>query len=185
MSDERPIRPAGEALLRVFAGEDIVDRAVGHDSVGSGEDDHHIFGVQALEDALLGVNRSPENDSDGELGLHGMDAEALINRAVFDDQSECGLSHSELQALSLYKLADSASESAQRDCSICLSALEAGQEACALDCLHVFHHTCALRWLRHHTSCPYCRTEVRVLEQGDSKSDAANGEARSLDRSPL
>ena len=148
MADERPIRP----LLRAFTEEGIADPLI---------DD--IFGVQDLGDALLGVERVAEEDSDDDLGLHGMDAARVIESANTDARHAGGLTSDELEALAPYKYT-ATSEATAKECSVCVADLEGGEDVCALNCLHVFHHACVLRWLRQHSSCPYCRFPVKVLD---------------------
>ncbi|KAL1536217.1 RING-type E3 ubiquitin transferase [Salvia divinorum] len=49
-----------------------------------------------------------------------------------------------------------------KECSICLSEFEQGDEAMELvDCRHVFHRSCLEKWLRCHlATCPLCRSVV-------------------------
>uniref|UniRef100_A0ACD5T9P6 Uncharacterized protein n=1 Tax=Avena sativa TaxID=4498 RepID=A0ACD5T9P6_AVESA len=47
----------------------------------------------------------------------------------------------------------------EAECSICISALAAGDKVKALPpCGHCFHPDCVDAWLRSHPSCPLCRT---------------------------
>jgi hypothetical protein len=47
-------------------------------------------------------------------------------------------------------------------CVICREALEVGQTTMTLSkyCGHTFHESCALQWLQHHSTCPYCRRNL-------------------------
>uniref|UniRef100_A0ACD5U2N5 Uncharacterized protein n=1 Tax=Avena sativa TaxID=4498 RepID=A0ACD5U2N5_AVESA len=50
-------------------------------------------------------------------------------------------------------------EEREAECSICISALVAGDKVKALPpCGHCFHPDCVDAWLRSHPSCPLCRT---------------------------
>uniref|UniRef100_A0ACD5U2Z8 Uncharacterized protein n=1 Tax=Avena sativa TaxID=4498 RepID=A0ACD5U2Z8_AVESA len=50
-------------------------------------------------------------------------------------------------------------EEQEAECSICISALAAGDKVKALPpCGHCFHPDCVDAWLRSHPSCPLCRT---------------------------
>lgn len=55
--------------------------------------------------------------------------------------------------------------SAQRlTCSVCLEALQRGDQVVALPpCAHVFHVDCITAWLATKSKCPTCREHVRVL----------------------
>ena len=48
-----------------------------------------------------------------------------------------------------------------KECIICVENFHAGTTVVQLPgCSHVFHETCAMAWLKHHNSCPYCRREL-------------------------
>jgi hypothetical protein len=48
-----------------------------------------------------------------------------------------------------------------KDCVICTDSFQAGQTALRLPgCGHAFHEACAVQWLEHHNTCPYCRREL-------------------------
>ena len=52
-------------------------------------------------------------------------------------------------------------KTAAKECIICVESLCVGQTVLQLPtCAHVFHETCAMLWLKHHNSCPYCRREL-------------------------
>ncbi|KAK1423727.1 hypothetical protein QVD17_19035 [Tagetes erecta] len=48
-----------------------------------------------------------------------------------------------------------------KDCSVCLSVFEDGDEIRKLKCKHTFHKTCVDKWLEQdHATCPICRRLV-------------------------
>ncbi|XP_047093206.1 RING-H2 finger protein ATL66-like [Lolium rigidum] len=62
-------------------------------------------------------------------------------------------------------------QAAEAECSICISALVAGEKVKALPpCGHRFHPGCVDDWLRSHPSCPLCRTTL--LPVTSAKQDA-------------
>ncbi|KAM0888170.1 hypothetical protein ACQ4PT_028520 [Festuca glaucescens] len=68
-------------------------------------------------------------------------------------------------------------QAAEAECSICISALVAGDKVKALPpCGHCFHPDCVDDWLRSHPSCPLCRTTL--LPVTAAKQDAVNTTSR-------
>jgi hypothetical protein len=49
-------------------------------------------------------------------------------------------------------------------CSICLSSVEAGEKKLTMDCGHLFHPTCILKWLLIQEKCPVCRQTDPFLD---------------------
>mmetsp|Transcript_493 Transcript_493/g.795 ORF Transcript_493/g.795 Transcript_493/m.795 type:complete len:294 (-) Transcript_493:87-968(-) len=52
---------------------------------------------------------------------------------------------------------------ANDECSICLLSYKPGQTICLAKntrCKHVFHHDCIEEWLKDHSDCPLCRTNL-------------------------
>ena len=69
------------------------------------------------------------------------------------------------------------------ECSICISALVAGDKVKALPpCGHCFHPDCVDAWLRSQPSCPLCRTLLIVAGAGKPVDAVNNG---SQDESPV
>lgn len=47
------------------------------------------------------------------------------------------------------------------ECVICSDTFAMGQTVLRLpSCHHIFHESCAMRWLQQHNNCPYCRKEL-------------------------
>ncbi|KAK2641070.1 hypothetical protein Ddye_022833 [Dipteronia dyeriana] len=42
-------------------------------------------------------------------------------------------------------------------CGVCQEDMQRGDDARAMDCMHVFHHDCILHWLHRNNTCPLCR----------------------------
>lgn len=61
------------------------------------------------------------------------------------------------------------------ECSVCMDAVEIGDEVTMLPCKHWFHGDCVGAWLKEHDTCPHCR-------QGIMPKDAP--EAADTPRSP-
>ncbi|CAN6327910.1 unnamed protein product [Urochloa humidicola] len=67
-----------------------------------------------------------------------------------------------------------ADEHAAALCSICISALVAGEKVKVLPpCGHCFHPDCVDAWLRSHASCPLCRCLLRATAAAGGKQPAA------------
>lgn len=45
-------------------------------------------------------------------------------------------------------------------CPVCLEGLSMGLEAMRMPCLHVYHESCIVEWLRKCNLCPLCRYEM-------------------------
>jgi len=58
------------------------------------------------------------------------------------------------------ELASDISGESMCPCSVCLSALEEGEEARSLPCGHTFHRECIDSWLQKSKQCPVCRQVV-------------------------
>lgn len=59
------------------------------------------------------------------------------------------------------------------DCAICLMEYEGGDVLRVLPhCGHGFHADCVERWLKCHSSCPSCRTEVMQSNEAQILGDA-------------
>ncbi|XP_013614751.1 PREDICTED: putative RING-H2 finger protein ATL62, partial [Brassica oleracea var. oleracea] len=57
------------------------------------------------------------------------------------------------------------------ECIVCLSEFEEGDKAKLLpSCKHWFHAHCIDAWLVSHTTCPICRTRVRLFQTNEPSS---------------
>jgi len=57
---------------------------------------------------------------------------------------------------------DDSSEDKDKNCTICLSQLEAGDEVVSLPCFHRFHTECILAWFKKEDTCAICREGVAL-----------------------
>ena len=49
----------------------------------------------------------------------------------------------------------------KKNCLICLSDFENGDNAIILPCIHLFHYDCIIEWFRSHNTCPVCKYEIK------------------------
>ena len=54
------------------------------------------------------------------------------------------------------------------ECSVCMDAVEIGNEVTVLPCNHWFHGDCVGAWLKEHDTCPHCRAGIMPKEGGTS-----------------
>ncbi|KAL5076081.1 hypothetical protein RYX36_015065 [Vicia faba] len=59
-------------------------------------------------------------------------------------------------------------------CSVCLDDFEVGSDAKEMPCKHSFHTACILPWLELHSSCPVCRSQLRVDEPKQNSNVSRN-----------
>ncbi|KAJ4724436.1 RING/U-box superfamily protein, partial [Melia azedarach] len=46
-------------------------------------------------------------------------------------------------------------------CGVCQEEMKKGEEGRAMDCLHTFHDSCILKWLKIKSTCPLCRINCK------------------------
>jgi len=70
-------------------------------------------------------------------------------------------------------------ENGRAECSVCMDAVEIGDEVTILPCKHWFHGDCVGAWLKEHDTCPHCRQGIMP------KNAPANADTpRSPDQAP-
>lgn len=52
------------------------------------------------------------------------------------------------------------------ECSVCMDAVNIGDEVTVLPCNHWFHEDCVGAWLKEHDTCPHCRAGIMPKESG-------------------
>ena len=57
------------------------------------------------------------------------------------------------------------------ECSVCMDAVEIGDEVTVLPCNHWFHGDCVGAWLKEHDTCPHCRQGI-MPKDGPAEADA-------------
>lgn len=70
-------------------------------------------------------------------------------------------------------------ENGKAECSVCMDAVEIGDEVTVLPCKHWFHGDCVGAWLREHDTCPHCRQGI-MPKNGPANADTP----RSPDQAP-
>ncbi|KAH7846743.1 hypothetical protein Vadar_017626 [Vaccinium darrowii] len=84
-----------------------------------------------------------------------------------DKDSPLPASKKSIEAMPTVKVTESETESlGSESCAICLGEYEIGEEAKEMPCKHRFHSACIDKWLGIHGSCPVCRYEMPVEEDG-------------------
>ena len=54
------------------------------------------------------------------------------------------------------------------ECSVCMDAVEIGDEVTMLPCKHWFHGDCVGAWLKEHDTCPHCRSGIMPKDAPES-----------------
>ena len=63
------------------------------------------------------------------------------------------------------------------ECSICMDAVELGDQVTVLPCKHWFHEVCITAWLKEHDTCPHCRKGISPPTEGNGNaSQGGNGQ---------
>lgn len=63
------------------------------------------------------------------------------------------------------------------ECSICMDAVELGDQVTILPCKHWFHEICITAWLKEHDTCPHCRKGISTpTEENGHASRGGNGQ---------
>ncbi len=65
-------------------------------------------------------------------------------------------------------------------CSICLETITESQETIRLPCTHTFHDECVTRWLRQHSTCPVCRTNMLPTQEQTQTQNTNTNPTRNL-----
>ncbi len=60
------------------------------------------------------------------------------------------------------------------ECSICMDAVQVGDQVTVLPCTHWFHETCITAWLKEHDTCPHCRKGIST-SQPEATGSASRG----------
>ncbi len=91
------------------------------------------------------------------------------NRARMSEfEEDACMRHSDASLKRLLKPVQLIGETSEWQCSICLERLqndvlcETMHDVCTgLSCGHAFHKECVVPWLRKHSTCPVCRSNVQ------------------------
>lgn len=126
--------------------------------------------------AMMGM---PGDPGDYVHSQEGMDAimERLMEAAA-QQNGPPPASDIVIEGLPRLKLDQEALDASQyKDCNICLTSFELGEEVVRIPCKHIFHSTCLVPWLKQNGTCPVCRfslvSEEDQRRQGDSRQEGA------------
>lgn len=71
-----------------------------------------------------------------------------------------------IEGLPRLKLDQAALDASQyKDCNICLTSFELGEEVVRIPCKHIFHSACLVPWLKQNGTCPVCRFSLVPEDQ--------------------
>lgn len=99
-----------------------------------------------------------------QLDVHGTHAD-WVPRTT-SSQSCPPASSSVLERLPIMKIiAQDFEDEPIKECSICFSEFQVGDEVCRLPCRHIFHKECVSEWLKKKCTCPQCRWELETEDE--------------------
>ena len=70
------------------------------------------------------------------------------------------------------------------ECSVCMDAVDIGDEVTVLPCNHWFHGECVGAWLKEHDTCPHCRAGI-MPKEGGASAPRSPGQAPRHSRNPI
>ncbi|GHJ85054.1 hypothetical protein NliqN6_1456 [Naganishia liquefaciens] len=70
-----------------------------------------------------------------------------------------------------------------KDCSICLTEFELGEEVIRIPCKHIFHSECLVPWLKENGTCPVCRFSLVPQDQRNAPRPHPTGEGETVNAS--
>lgn len=99
-----------------------------------------------------------------QLDVHGTHAD-WVPRTT-SSQSCPPASSSVLERLPIMKIiAQDFEDEPIKECCICFSEFQVGDEVCRLPCRHIFHKECVSEWLKKKCTCPQCRWELETEDE--------------------
>ncbi|CAF9912016.1 hypothetical protein IMSHALPRED_010677 [Imshaugia aleurites] len=70
------------------------------------------------------------------------------------------------------------------ECSVCMEAVDIGDEVTVLPCNHWFHGDCVGAWLKEHDTCPHCRAGI-MPKEGGGGTPRSPGQAPQHNQNPF
>ena len=70
------------------------------------------------------------------------------------------------------------------ECSVCMDAVDIGDEVTVLPCNHWFHGDCVGAWLKEHDTCPHCRAGI-MPKEGGADNQRSPGQAPRHTQNPF
>ncbi|KAM0945111.1 putative transcription factor C2H2 family [Dioscorea sansibarensis] len=98
------------------------------------------------------------------LAIHSMIIKFCMGEHHEASQESKGVDKKVLETIQVYAYTKNEGHESL-ECSVCLGELEEGDSMRALpNCGHVFHVCCIDAWLVHHSTCPFCRSGIFIVE---------------------
>lgn len=76
-----------------------------------------------------------------------------------------------IEALPIIEIVESHVDS-DSHCAVCKEAFELGSEGREMPCKHIYHSDCIFPWLSLRNSCPVCRHELPIEQNGENSGEA-------------
>ena len=98
-----------------------------------------------------------------------------------------GLSENELNSLkkTVFASVPDQDESDLTTCSICVCAFINGETVVNLPrCVHIFHEECLKGWLKYHSTCPNCRSNIRRNPTGEQTGELRSHSVIDFEQQP-
>ena len=129
-----------------------------HDNDDNSENNNSANNDDNNDNNNINDNNSENNDSEDDFNINNS-----FGEEDDDDESEYnhGISLEDLFLLPRSKIPD-VSKLEEKQCTICLTEYNNGDELTTLPCFHFFHPKCINIWLQRSNNCPICKNEVKL-----------------------
>ncbi|KNC98780.1 uncharacterized protein SPPG_05759 [Spizellomyces punctatus DAOM BR117] len=117
------------------------------------------LGADMIPNLMDGLASNPENYLPDEELDTSYEALLALSERIGAAKPK-GLSRHLVESLPRKKYKPGSMSAEEAKCTVCLSEYDAGDSLKGTPCAHWFHDECIDRWLKDHSTCPICRTEI-------------------------
>lgn len=127
----------------------------------------HLAENDSFMDPLAGVTVDNLGEEESYLTDHGYNmndsflSQSILGLVSEEERQEEGADISKLKETN-YNQTKVTLTNKILNCAICIEDIVVGNKIIKLQCGHVFHSPCILKWVKDKNSCPYCRKKVTV-----------------------